>query len=120
VPYALVLAALVRLGFEDFDPRYCPSEALGYVRIVKDGIRVSGGDAKYRSQTDILIAWFPADWRSKSVIVTMVMKPGENVRLQTEGRGVVRIRRGAFCVFGPPPGVWREWMPPRPSPSPSR
>jgi hypothetical protein len=115
---AVLLISSVHLGFEDFNPRYCPSDALGYVRFVKDGVRVADGDAKYRSGTDTLIAWFPPDWTSAKVIVTLEMRPGVNLQLHTAGRGVIRMRHGTFCVFGFGVPVWREWFP-RVSPTPS-
>jgi hypothetical protein len=100
---------------EPFNERYCPSEAIGYLREVKSGVVVAGGDARYdhisRHGYD-LRAWFPAN-RSEAQVL-MLMWKGDDIGINMfEGRGYVRMHYATrtYCAFGNEVVKFRESFP---------
>lgn len=95
---ALSLASLF-ITREALNPSFCPPDAIGYLQIVKDGIVVAGGDAKYDSVGKhgyFLTAWFPA----KNAQVRLLINVGDDITERgEEGRGSIRMHHGAFCAF---------------------
>jgi hypothetical protein len=123
-----VTVASVHLGYETPVWTYCPTEAFGYVRMVKDGIRVARGNATYDQRSETLTAWFPAGRRSDAVVaMTLVMRPNSDLQIHVGGRGTIRMHRGTFCAFAPLPPRTEYYRgepsspqsTPQPSPSPS-
>lgn len=133
---ALVLALVVSptaIVYEAFNPRYCPSNAIGYLRVIKDGVVVAGGNAKYHTASrhgGHLIAWFPPDQTQ----VRLSLNFGDStVDLNYEGAGSIRMHHGVYCVFPYPMYHYHEVFPhipksaeggvpeshPLPSPTPS-
>ena len=49
-----VLIAVAAVGFEAPSQRYCPAQAIGYIRVVKDGYRIAGGAGRYDPRTGTL------------------------------------------------------------------
>lgn len=100
---------------EPFNERYCPSEAIGYLREVKSGVIVAGGDARYdhigRHGYD-LRAWFPANRPDAQVL--MLMWKGGDIGINVfEGRGYVRKHYATrtYCAFGNEVVKFRESFP---------
>lgn len=128
--YALVvLIAVVYIERGPVNPRYCPTQtvngvvydALGYVKVIKDGFLIAGGKGYYDPHTrDALTAWFPPERSSAQVTIRLDMRPDAtgHIQIHTEGRGFIRPHRGMFCAYPEPPPK-PEWYPGVPSPSPS-
>jgi hypothetical protein len=103
---------------EALNPRYCPADAIGYLRDLENGVAIAGGNARFSHVGPhgyFLTAWFP----SKDPQVRIFISVGDDIReISYEGRGSIRMHRGrTFCAFPAPkpetyPGV------PQPSPSP--
>lgn len=126
--HAFVLAAVVYVTHEPFNPQSCPTQtvngetygALGYVRVIKDGYRIAGGKGYYDPHTPVLTAWFPPERSSAQVVMTLDLRPSAVSEIQTEGRGSVRIHHGVFCAYPEPrpPTEYYQGVPASPSPSP--
>jgi hypothetical protein len=97
---ALSLAGLLIIR-EALNPRYCPTGAIGYLRMVKDGVIVAGGNAKYDivgPHGYFLTAWFP----DKKARLRLFISKGDDITERgEEGRGSIRMHRGTLCAFPP-------------------
>jgi hypothetical protein len=87
-----MLLATIHISGEPPGSAYCPSDAIGYVRVVKDGIRVAGG--AFKVQNGILTAWFPS-FSERRAAMTLDL----NTFQQHATAGSVRMHRGTFCAF---------------------
>jgi hypothetical protein len=96
----MLVAAAVPVQVESIDTHYCPYEAIGYVRVIKDGYRIAGGEGLYDPRTFVLKAWFP-ERSAPMVAMTLDLRTGGSGRIaiHAEGKGSIRQRHGTFCAF---------------------
>lgn len=105
----IVLLLVAPIEHEARSGELCPTQiangssydALGYVRVIKDGYRIAGGTGYYDPRTSVLTAWFSGQRSMAQVAVTLDLRTNAavRIRLHTEGRGSIRLHRGAFCAY---------------------
>ena len=84
-----ILVAVVNIGHEAPDTRYCPAGAIGYVRVIKDEVIVAAGSAKYDRNAAVLTAWFPPKRSAAQVVMTLCVKTFD---VRVYGRGSILVR----------------------------
>lgn len=133
---ALFLIAVVTVPIEQEAPKVgaCPTakdygssyDALGYVRVIKDGYKIAGGEGYYEPHTSVLTAWFPSQRSSAKVVLHLDLRTNASGRIQihTEGRGSIRLHHGTFCAYPERPPMpscdYNGCSSPMPSASPNR
>lgn len=108
-----MLIAVAPIPYEAPGVGLCPTrttngssyDALGYVRVIKDGYKIAGGSGYYDPRTSVLTAWFPRQRPLAQVAMTLDLRPDStgHIQIRTEGRGSIRLHHGIFCAYPEPP-----------------